>query len=229
MQKAPDWYVDWRATIDFDTVEYGVGGIQLFRPDDLSRGQIGFAVATDGELLVGIGPGDWRPEWLVIGYETACGDPIFPSDEAPYPVFSAMHGEGSWHPKLVAPSIEAFAHCLRAFQGFAAGRSSPVEIDTNPPTPEQQSQFLTVIRTLTNGDQDALGFGPFRLSLTWMSSTGRIGAVSGNLPESGVIGKWSAGGSDVRRWETGIPPVTPCSLELGKALLGKLIWTGRLQ
>jgi hypothetical protein len=165
VQKAPEWYADWRAALYFDAVGYGVGGLELFRPDHVPRGQLGFAVASDGESLAGIGPGDWRPEWIVIGHETACGDPIFASDEAPHPVSSAIRGEGSWDPKLVAPSIEAFAQCLRAFQGFAAGRSSPVELDANPPTPEQQAQFLTVIRRLTNGDQDALGFWAAQIAL----------------------------------------------------------------
>jgi hypothetical protein len=118
---------------------------------------VGFAVASDGESLVGVGPGDWRPEWVVIGIETACGDPIFASEETPHPVFTAMHGEGAWEPTLVAPSIAVFSQCVRELHGFAAGRSL-IELDANPPTPEQQAQFLRVIRSLTNGDQDALGF-----------------------------------------------------------------------
>jgi hypothetical protein len=165
VQKAFEWYANWRATLDFDAVGYGVRGLELFRPERVPDGQSGFAVDSDGQSLVGISPGDWRPEWIVIGHETAGGDPIFALDEAPHPVFNAMHGEGSWDPKLVAPSIEAFAQCLRAFQGFAAGRSSPVEIDANPATPEQQAQFLTVIRSLTNGDQDALGFWAVQIEL----------------------------------------------------------------
>ena len=112
-----------------------------------------------------MGPGDWRPEWIVIGHETACGDPIFASEESPHPVFSAMHGEGSWGPKLVAPSLGSFAQCVRELQGFAAGRSSPVDLDANPPTPEQQAQFLRVIRSLTNCDQDALGFWAVQIEL----------------------------------------------------------------
>lgn len=165
VQKPPGWYAKWRATLDFDTVKYGVGGIHPFQPDDVPPGQVGFAVASDGESLVGIGPGDWRPEWVVIGHDTACGDPVFASDEAPHPVFSAMHGEGSWEPKLVAPSIEAFAECLRAFQAFAAGRGGPVELEENLPTPEQQAQFLTVIRSLTNDNQDALSFWAVQIEL----------------------------------------------------------------
>jgi hypothetical protein len=165
VQNVPDWYVNWRAALEFDAVEYGVGGIQLFQPDELPRGQVGFAVASDGEVLVGIGPGDWRPEWIVIGHETACGDPIFATDEPPHPVFSAMHGEGSWEPKLVAPSIETFGACLTAFRVFAAGRSNPVQIDANPTTREQQAQFLTVIRNLTNSSQDALEFWAVQIEL----------------------------------------------------------------
>jgi len=54
-----------------------------------------------------------------------------------------------------------------AFESFrdAAGRSGPVELDANPPTPVQQAQFLTVIRSLTNGDQDAIGFWAVQIEL----------------------------------------------------------------
>jgi len=158
VQNTPEWYAHWRARLDFDSVEYGVGGIQLLQPDELPRGQVGFAVTSDGKSLVGTALGDWRSEWLVVGHEIACGDPIFASQDAPHPVFSAMHGEVFWEPKIIAPSIEVFAPCLRAFQAFAAGRSSPVEIEANPPTRERQAQFLSVIRNLTDDNQDALGF-----------------------------------------------------------------------
>jgi hypothetical protein len=76
-----------------------------------------------------------------------------------------MHGEGSWDPKLVAPSLTAFAECLRLFQRFVAGRSSSVELNVNPPTPEQQTQFLKIILGLVNGDQDALGFWAVQIDL----------------------------------------------------------------
>ncbi len=35
VEKTPDWYAEWRATLDIDTVEYGIGGIKLFRPDEM--------------------------------------------------------------------------------------------------------------------------------------------------------------------------------------------------
>jgi hypothetical protein len=163
--KTPDSYADWRSTFDIDAVEFGVGGIRLFRSSEVAKGQLGFAVASNGESLGGAGPGDWRPEWVVIGIETACGDPIFASQETPHPVFSAMHGQGFWEPKLVAPSIAAFAKCVRELYRFATGRSWPYGIDPNPPTPEQQAEFLRAIRSLTNGDQDALGFWAVQIGL----------------------------------------------------------------
>lgn len=54
---------------------------------------------------------------------------------------------------------------MKAFQAFAAGRSSPVEIDASPPTPEQQAQFLSMIRRLTNDNHDALNFGAVQIEL----------------------------------------------------------------
>ena len=78
--------------------------------------------------------------------------------EDPHPVFSAIHGEGSWNPTLVAPTLDVFRDCLAVFRRFAAGRSSPVELDENPPPPDQQAQFLGEIRRLTNGEEEAVGF-----------------------------------------------------------------------
>jgi hypothetical protein len=151
VEKTPDWCTDWRDALEFDIVEFGAGGIQLLRSNQVPRDQFGHAVRSDGASLVGANPGDWRLEWVVIGQETACGDPIFALDESPNPVFSAMHGTGYKDPKVMAPSLEAFTQCLIAFEGFAARRVSP-------PTPEEETQFLTVIRSLTHGEHDALSF-----------------------------------------------------------------------
>jgi hypothetical protein len=156
--QAPGWYSPWRASLDFDRIDYGVGGVELLQPEDLPEGQIGFAVASDGESLVGANPGDWLAEWLVIGHETACGDPIFASQTSPHRVFTAMHGEGSWEPKLVAASLEIFGDCLEAFRRFANRKNSPVELEVNPPSEQKQAQFLKEIRQLTSEDPEAWAF-----------------------------------------------------------------------
>ncbi len=88
-----------------------------------------------------------------------------PQKERRIPVFSAIHGEGVWEPTIVAPSLSVFAQCIKELQGFAAGRTNPVELDANPPTLEQQAQFLRVIRSLTNGDLDPLGFWAVQIEL----------------------------------------------------------------
>jgi hypothetical protein len=165
MPKVPEWFVVWRESLDFDTVEYGGLGITVLRPDNISRHQAGFAVSADGRPRAGTLPGDWRAEWLVIGLDTACGDPIFTSDDSGHSVFTAMHGEGSWAPKLVAPSLEVFALCLRAFRQLASGRSRPDELETNPPPVEEQARFLDEIGRLAGGDEEARKFWAVQIDI----------------------------------------------------------------
>lgn len=102
MIRAPERYLSQRAALEYDEVSYGVGGIALYRADELDSAQLGCSVDTTGRSLVGDDPGSWSSDWIVIGNETACGDPIFLSVAAPYSVFTAMHGQGEWTPDLVA-------------------------------------------------------------------------------------------------------------------------------
>jgi hypothetical protein len=51
------------------------------------------------------------------------------------------------------------------FQRFTAGRSSRAELDGNPPGSKDQIQFLEDIRSLTNDDQEALGFWAVQIEL----------------------------------------------------------------
>jgi hypothetical protein len=150
--KTPDWYEVWWASQGFKEIEIGAGGIKLFEPEELMSGQEGYAFSSQGEPLVGSEPGDWLEEWIVIGYENACGDPFFASDEAPHPVFTALHGQGSWSPDLVAPSLTSFGECLRILTRFAQGRTSPVERESNPPSEAEQEQFINAIKLATEAD-----------------------------------------------------------------------------
>jgi hypothetical protein len=104
----PEQFLRERAAAGFDRIDYGVGAIVLFNPAELAEGQIGYSITPDGTTLIGDGDGDWHYDWLVIGHEDACGDPIFMSVVPPYPVFTAIHGEGSWDEKQVAPSLDKF-------------------------------------------------------------------------------------------------------------------------
>ncbi len=152
MDRAPDWYSHWRASLDFDRIDYNVGGIELFQPENLPEAQLGYAVGIGGESLVGVKPGGWLADWVVIGNETACGDPVFASQTSPHPIFTAMHGQGSWEPELIAPSLETFRECLDVFRRFAEGRSCPGELKAHLPSEEERARFLTDIKRLTTTD-----------------------------------------------------------------------------
>lgn len=106
--------------------------------------------------LVDLASGDWQPDWVVVGHETAYGDPFFASSVTPHLVFSAMHKQGLWNAELVAPSLGIFGQCFIAFRPFAAGQGDFVQREVNPPTLEQQAQFLKSIRTLTGANEEPL-------------------------------------------------------------------------
>jgi hypothetical protein len=145
-------YSSRRKALGFDEIAYGVGGIELYRLDDLESSQAGYSTDRTGRSLVGDGPGDWSSAWVVIGHETACGDPIFLSIEPPHPVFMATHGKGEWTPDLIAPSLEIFWNCLETFRRFAANRGSPGEGEANPPNDEQIGAYLEELLFLSGRD-----------------------------------------------------------------------------
>ena len=76
-----------------------------------------------------------------------------------------MHGEGFWDPDLIAPSLESFRNCLEVFRRFAHGRSCPAEVEANPPSKQEKSQFLRDIKRLTDDDSEAWGFWAVRIDL----------------------------------------------------------------
>ena len=88
-------------------VSIGYAGIELFDEAALKTNQIGYSVMDNGESLVGDGEGDWKASWIVIGYETNCGDPIFlDTDQSQHPVYTAMHGAGKPERDQAGPGIE---------------------------------------------------------------------------------------------------------------------------
>jgi hypothetical protein len=77
-------------------VSLGMETIRLYPGSALQALQIGYSIRPTGEYLTGTMAGDWRKEWVVIGYAESCGDPIFiDSSRNGFPVYTAMHSEGS--------------------------------------------------------------------------------------------------------------------------------------
>jgi hypothetical protein len=97
--------------------------------------------------LTGDQDGDWLQKWIVIGYEDLCGDPIFIDisvDE--FPVYTAIHGEGSWNAKRVAVSLEAFGRALLSVANIAKGRENPLALKNNPLEQLEKEATLSFIR-----------------------------------------------------------------------------------
>jgi hypothetical protein len=149
----PPRYDEVRAALPVDEIAYGCGGIKLFSAAEIEHGQVGYSVAPDGKSLCSLDRGAWRPNWTVIGYETACGDPLFiDTDDSGLPVLTAIHGEGSWKPQPVAISLDAFVRSLEEFARISEGRSNPVERDNNPLSDADRASFLRRVAEL-NGAQ----------------------------------------------------------------------------
>jgi hypothetical protein len=131
----PPGYTAFLASSPTFEVNYGIGGLEVFAESTLEDRQLGYSVAPDGRSLCGPAQGEWHPAWIVIGQETACGDPTFVDiASANVPVLTAMHGEGSWDPTLIAISLDAFAQCVKEFAAIAQGRANPVTAEANPIT-----------------------------------------------------------------------------------------------
>ena len=93
----PDGYALVLAKLPTLEVSFDVGGLELFPVSSLEDAQVGYSRTPHGKSLVGQDGGAWKANWMVIGRETCCGDPIFVDvEDTRVPVFTAMHGEGSW-------------------------------------------------------------------------------------------------------------------------------------
>lgn len=128
-------------------VSFGCSTIRVYRPSELSSGQIGHSIGPSGEVLSGDRNGDWRRAWLVIGFDQTCGDPIFiDTAEEGYPVYTAVTGNGRWAPQLIAVSLIAFAQVLSAIAAVAQGRENPVALEKHPLTQQEKEFALATIR-----------------------------------------------------------------------------------
>jgi hypothetical protein len=128
-------------------VSLGSTTIRVYRSSELASGQVGYSISPTGEVLSGDRDGEWSRLWLVIGYDEACGDPIFiDRAEEGYPVYTAMPGKGRWEPRPIAVSLAAFAQALSAVAAVAGGRENPVALEKHPLTQQEKEVALATIR-----------------------------------------------------------------------------------
>ena len=55
-------------------MSFGVGGIRVYRPEELRSMQIGYSVSPSGEPLTGDKSGDWLKSWGAIGHDLGIFD-----------------------------------------------------------------------------------------------------------------------------------------------------------
>jgi hypothetical protein len=133
-------------TVNIPGISIGYSTVHLFKQDKFEGGQVGYSVDLKGKSLTGMAEGDWRPTWVVIGYEESLGDPIFVDiAQQDFPIYTAMHGMGKWLEEKIADSFHGFIKGLELISEIAVGRESPVLLDQNPISDEDIRQTITRI------------------------------------------------------------------------------------
>ncbi|HEX5501252.1 MAG TPA: SMI1/KNR4 family protein [Thermomicrobiales bacterium] len=84
--------------------------IVLYAAPDLEAAQVGFRGPRPGDESF-VAPHGWHRSWVVIA--TDAGDPYFldvtkADARGECPVYTAMHGTGTWEPLLAASSVEQY-------------------------------------------------------------------------------------------------------------------------
>jgi hypothetical protein len=107
-------YTEKLKDLPFHEITIGYTTIHLFAEAELYEGQTGYSIDSNGNSFGSEEDGDWKNNWLVIGYEEFCGDPFFIDlDLENFPVFTAIHGIGIWQETLIADSFESFIKSLK--------------------------------------------------------------------------------------------------------------------
>lgn len=111
----PAAYKELRANEDWSDT-----GLTIYALNEIVEGQLGYSVDPSGKDLTG--PDRWHAEWIVIGHENLCGDPIFIDvRNTNLPVFTAMHGAGTWDEVLIAQSAAVFFESLAVVKRIQSG------------------------------------------------------------------------------------------------------------
>ncbi|WP_078552557.1 SMI1/KNR4 family protein [Bacillus alkalicellulosilyticus] len=88
---------------------------EIFSFEVLDEWQVGYSIDHDGNVLVNDNEDAWDGNWIVIAYESLCGDPIIIElNEGGYPVSILMHGMENWdNGSFLAHSMESFLNILK--------------------------------------------------------------------------------------------------------------------
>jgi hypothetical protein len=147
MKPLPAKYADLRSAFPLSEVSIGYSGVALEANADVPAAQKGYSIIPAGQTT------DWKEPWLVVGHETSLGDPVFiDTGEERIPVYTAPHGEGTWSPELIAPSVDLFFAIIRRLAGIAKGRENPVAMEKNPISNAEIAEFRSFLAGVFDGD-----------------------------------------------------------------------------
>jgi hypothetical protein len=125
----------------------------IYAAPELERAQVGFRGSRPGDEGF-IAPHGWRRGWVVIAYDN--GDPYFldvskgPAGGDP-PVWTAMHGTGTWEPRLAASSLAQFLQILRVWARIVVPQYDP----QNPDEPLDDAHLRRLTTEITQIDAAA--------------------------------------------------------------------------
>ena len=97
-------------SIDVNDIEIGLSNIHIYRKDEIEEAQAGYRYNG----LTGYSIEDWiGEEYIVIGNDSCCGDPIIVKiDEEKLPIYSMFHDDWS-SLQIIANSWEQFVNILK--------------------------------------------------------------------------------------------------------------------
>jgi hypothetical protein len=134
------------------SISLGYATLTVFRREVLTDAQLGHSVDANGKSLTGLEQADWRSSWIVIGYESLCGDPLFiDPDSHGFPVYTAAHGMGEWDPDLIASSLDNMFAILQEVKPLTVGPETPVSLEENPIPTVDVSKVLDSIESNNPG------------------------------------------------------------------------------
>ena len=125
----------------------------VYAGPELELAQVGFRGPRPGDDGF-VAPHGWRRTWVVIAYDA--GDPYFldvtrVNRGGECPVWMAMHGTGTWEPRLVASSVAQFLQLLRAWIRAVVPHYDP----QNPDEPLDDAHLRRLTAEITQIDPAA--------------------------------------------------------------------------
>jgi len=151
---------------------FGSQGFHIYNISDLDSAQLGYSKHPDGDDLTSTKKGDWKKEWVVFGNDTELGDPYFVDiSDKKLPVYTAMHGVGTWEPEDVCNSLKNFLKSLQYLQSASPESYALIEPDEktvidNKTLKEIKSNLINI-----SGDKEFWN-NFFTIHLEWLDENG---------------------------------------------------------